>query len=234
MARLPRVVAPGLPHHVTQRGNRRQQTFFSDEDYTEYLRLLSHACRVCGTQVLAYCLMPNHVHLILVPADEFGLRDTLGEAHRRYTRLINFREGWRGHLWQERFHSFVMDEPHLLAAARYIERNPVRAHLCANPQDWLWSSARAHLAGRDDLLVTVRPLLQLAPDWLAFVEDADPPKFAELVHSHASTGRPLGSNSFIEGLEQRLHRPLKKQKPGRKPREVDTQTDDLFEAVKRN
>jgi putative transposase len=125
MARLPRVVAPGLPHHVTQRGNRRQQTFFSDEDYVEYRRLLAESCRSCGTDVLAYCLMPNYVHLILVPADEFGLRDALGEAHRRYTRMVNFREGWKGHLWQECFHSFVMDERHLLAAARYVERNPV-------------------------------------------------------------------------------------------------------------
>jgi putative transposase len=131
MSRLPRVVAPGLPHHVTQRANRRQQTFFMDQDYAEYCDLLADFCRRCGTRVLAYRLMPNHVHLIMVPADEFGLRDALGEAHRRYTRMINFRDGWRGHLWQERFHSFVMDEQHLLAAVRYVERNPVRARLCA-------------------------------------------------------------------------------------------------------
>nr|WP_245232789.1 transposase [Thiorhodococcus minor] len=107
MARLPRAVVPGLPHHVTQRGNRRQQTFLCDDDYAEYRRLLSSSCRACGTSVLAYCLMPNHVHLILVPADELGLRDALGEAHRRYTRRINFREGWRGHHWRERFHSLA-------------------------------------------------------------------------------------------------------------------------------
>ncbi|WP_223296636.1 transposase [Thiorhodovibrio frisius] len=148
MARLPRVVVPGLPHHVTQRGNRRQQTFFSDDDYTEYRRLLSLSCRACETRVLAYCFMPNHVHLILVPATEFGLRDALGEAHRRYTRMINFRQGWRGHLWQGWFHSFVMDERHLIAAARYVELNPVRARLCQRPEDWEWSSAQAHLFPR--------------------------------------------------------------------------------------
>ncbi len=119
MTRLPRVVVPGLPHHVTPRGNRRQRTMFRDEDYAEYRRLLSAYCRSSGTQVLAYCLMPNHVHLILVPAEELGLRDTLAEADRQYTRMINFREGWRGHLWQERFHSFVMNEQHLFVAARY-------------------------------------------------------------------------------------------------------------------
>ena len=229
MARLPRVVAPGLPHHVTQRGNRRQQTFFNDGDYVEYLRLLSLSCRSFGTEVLAYCLMPNHVHLVLVPGDEFGLRDALAEAHHQYTRFVNFREGWRGHLWQERFHSFVMDERHLLAAARYVERNPVRARLCATPQDWPWSSARAHLACKDDSLVSVRPLLELIPHWDAFVGQTDAADFGELLHAHASTGRPLGPDSFVELLERRLGRSLKRRKPGPKPRERDGETRDLFE-----
>ncbi len=234
MARLPRVVVPGLPHHVTQRGNRRQQTFFGDEDYAAYRRLLSSSCRACGTQVLVYCLMPNHVHLILVPADEFGLRDALGEAHRRYTRMINVREGWRGHLWQERFHSFVMDERHLIAAARYVELNPVRARLCARPQDWPWSSARAHLAGADDELVSVRPLLELISDWDRFIGEPDAPDIADLLHAHAGTGRPLGPDSFVEALEQRLGRPLKRQKPGPKPPRRDSHTWDLFELPERN
>lgn len=228
MARLPRVVAPGLPHHVTQRGNRRQQTFFKDEDYAEYRGLLADSCRSCGTQVLSYCLMPNHVHLVTVPADEFGLRDALGEAHRRYTRMVNFREGWKGHLWQERFHSFVMDERHLLAAARYVERNPVRARLCARPQDWPWSSAAAHLAGHDDSLVTVRPLLESVPDWEAFIGGTDDEKLDQLLRGHASTGRPLGTDAFVASLERRLARSLKRKKPGPKTRELDRYTGDLF------
>ena len=93
--------------------------------------------------------MPNHVHLVLGPNHEDGLRATLGEAHRKYTRTINFREGWRGHLWQERFHSFLMDEDHLIAAVKYIELIPVVAKLCTRPEDWKWSSAKAHLRGRD-------------------------------------------------------------------------------------
>ncbi len=213
MARLPRVVAPGLARDVTQRGNRRQRTFFKDEDYAEYCGLLADPCRSCATQVLAYCLMRNHVHLIMVPADEFGLRDALGEAHRRYTRMVNFREGWKGHLWQERFHSFVvddfvMDERHLLAAARYVERNPVRARLCASPQDWPWSSAAAHLAGRDDSLVTVRPLLELVDDWEAFIGGSDDDRLNDLLCGHASTGRPFGTDAFVESLERSLARPL--------------------------
>ncbi len=133
-----------MPHHVTQRGNRRQQTFFNDGDYRQYLDLMQHWCLQHQVAIWAYCLMPNHVHLILVPPSEESLCRAVGEAHRRYTRHINFREGWRGHLWQGRFASFVMDEPYLLAAARYVERNPVRARLVSQAADWPWSSAAAH------------------------------------------------------------------------------------------
>ncbi len=111
MARLARVVVPGVAHHVTQRGNRRQVTFFNDDDYVEYLSLLGEWCGRCAVEVWAYCLMPNHVHLIVVPDSEDGLRRALGETHRRYTRRINFREGWRGYLWQGRFGSFAMGIP---------------------------------------------------------------------------------------------------------------------------
>ena len=98
MARLARVVAAGIPHLVTQRGNRGQKVFFGDDDYTLYKSLLTEGCRAAGTEVWAYCLMPDRVHLILVPSDEDGLRAALGEAHRRYTRHINLRKGWRGYL----------------------------------------------------------------------------------------------------------------------------------------
>ena len=165
MARLARVVIPGLPHHITQRGNRRQQTFFNEGDYAAYLELMTEWCREQGVEIWSYCLMPNHTHSIAVPSSEDGLRWAIGETHRRYTRRINFREKWRGYLWQGRFASFVMDEPYLLAAARYIELNPVRARLVSKAEDWPWSSARAHLAGQDDPLVKVGPLLAMIGDW---------------------------------------------------------------------
>lgn len=158
-----------MPHHVTQRGNRRQQVFFGDDDYEAYRTLLAEGCRAVGVAIWAYCLMPNHVHLILVPRDPDGLRAALGEAHRRYSRLISFREGWRGYLWQGRFASFPMDESYLLGCARYVEHNPLRAKLVRRAGDWRWSSARAHLAGSDDGCVAVRPLLDLAPDWPGFL-----------------------------------------------------------------
>lgn len=221
MARLARVVAPGLPHHVTQRGNRGQTVFFSDDDYAAYKALVAEQCAAAGVAVWAYCLMPNHVHLILVPRDEDGLRRALGEAHRRYTRRVNIREGWRGYLWQGRFSSFVMDEAHLLTAARYVELNPVRAGLVKQARAWAWSSARAHLAGRDDGLVAVAPLLELAGDWRAFLRAAPGTKELDAIHRSERTGRPLGSEGFLESLEAQLDRPLKKGKPGRKPSKTD-------------
>jgi putative transposase len=218
MARLARVVAAGLPHHVTQRGNRCQQVFFGDDDYEAYRTLLAEGCSAAGVAIWAYCLMPNHVHLILVPSDADGLRAALGEAHRRYTRQVNFREGWRGYLWQGRFASFPMDETYLLAAARYVELNPVRAKLARRARDWRWSSARAHLAGRDDDLVQVKPLLDLAPDWPAFLRQGLSDDERDAIRAGERTGRPLGSPAFVARLEKRLGRVLARQKPGPKPK----------------
>ncbi len=217
MARIARVIAPGFPHHLTQRGNRRQQTFFCDDDYQSYLQLMAEWCRKCGVEIWAWCLMPNHIHLIAVPDREESLARAIGEAHRRYTRRINFREGWRGHLWQERFASFPMDEKYLLAAACYVEMNPVQAGLAENPWDYPWSSARAHLEGKDDILVKVDPLLEIAGDWRNFLSAASEAD-AESFRKHERTGRPLGRESFVEELEAALNRPLRPQKPGPKRR----------------
>jgi len=211
-------VVPGLPHHITQRGNRRQQTFFRDEDYVAYLELMAQWCGEHGVEIWAYCLMPNHVHLIAVPQSEDGLRRAIGEAHRRYTRRINFREKWRGYLWQGRFASFVMDEPYLLAAARYVEWNPVRASLVADTAEWPWSSARAHLSGRDDRLVKVDPMLAMIHDWRAFLDSAIPEGQLRALRDHGRTGRPLGDAMFIERLEKLVGRVLRPRKPGRKPK----------------
>ena len=218
MARVARIVIPGLPHHITQRGNRRQQTFFNQEDYAAYLELMSEWCRDQGVEIWSYCLMPNHAHLIAVPSTEDGLRWAVGEAHRRYTRRINFREKWRGYLWQGRFASFVMDEPYLLAAARYIELNPVRAGLVAKAEDWPWSSARAHLAGRDDQLATVAPLLAMIGDWCGFLNSAMPEEELRDIRQHSRTGRPLGDEAFLDRLDGMVGRLLKPQKRGRKPK----------------
>jgi len=214
MARLARVVVPGMPHHVTQRGNRRQPTFFCEEDYAAYVELMGQWCNERGVDVWAYCLMPNHVHLIVVPQSEESLRLAIGEAHRRYTRRVNFREGWRGHLWQGRFASFVMDEPYLLAAARYVELNPVRAKLVVAPGEYPWSSARAHLKGKDDGLVRVAPLLEIAGSWRRLLTSAVSEEQLKEFREHERTGRVLGDEAFQQRLEQELGRVLRRQKPG--------------------
>ena len=217
MARMARVVVPGYPHHIIQRGNRRQKTFFCEDDYRNYIDLVSEYAGLTGTEVWAYCLMPNHVHLVMVPITEDGLRATLGEAHRRYTRYINIREGWRGHLWQERFHSFSMDEDYLLAAVRYVERNPVIAKLCRRPEDWKWSSALAHIRGEDDALVRVEPMLDRIDRWSAYLAEAGESNEETLIEQHARSGRPLGSPIFVRKLEIITGEDLAPKRPGRKP-----------------
>jgi len=215
MSRIARVVASGYPHHITQRGNRRQETFFCDEDYRLYMRLMGEWCSIHRIAVWAYCLMPNHVHLIVVPETEDGLRLAIGEAHRRYTRHINFRENWRGHLWQGRFSSFVMDEKYLLAAARYVELDPLRARLVADPASYPWSSARAHIRGTDDGLVSAEPLLKLVEDWKSFLTGGLREEEYKELRRHERTGRPLGNMKFTEMLERGLGRILIPKKGGR-------------------
>ena len=216
MARLARVVVPGYPHHITQRGNRRLPTFFSDDDYEAYLALMAEQCAACGVAIWAWCLMPNHVHLVAVPETAEALARAVGEAHRRYTRRINFREGWRGYLWQGRFGSFVMQRRHTLAAVRYVERNPVRAGLVRRAWRWPWSSARAHVEGRGDALVGPGgPLVAEVNDWRAFLAAAEDEATVEALRRHGRTGRPWGDLAFLRRLERRLDRRLVPGTPGR-------------------
>ena len=228
MARLPRIVIPGVPHHVAQRGNRRLPVFFSDDDRREYLRLVAVAAEASGARCLAWCLMDNHVHLIFVPAHEDGLRATLGEAHRRYTRMINLREGWRGHLFEGRFASYPMDDAHLMAAVRYVELNPVAAAMAERAEDWRWSSARSHMRGRrakDDPLTDVPALAGHVPNWRAMRRRGfeaggagdDGEAVAEAIEARLRTGRPLAAAEWIARHEEALGRALARRKPGPKP-----------------
>lgn len=215
MARLARIVIPGLPHHVTQRGNRREAIFFEDGDHEIYLDLLAEQTRKAGVAVWAYCLMPNHVHLILRPTRATDLGHAVGEAHRRYTNFINARGRWTGHLFQSRFASVVLDDLHLIRAVRYVSLNPVRARLVARPEDWKWSSVRAHLKGVDDALVSVRPVLDRIPHLKGLLEPDADEDFSDLRRSE-TTGRPLGAPEFVEGLEKILGRKIARRAPGRK------------------
>ena len=136
MPRMARLVVPGFPHHITQRGGRKQRTFFEESDYAAYIRKLRGRLVEVEISIWAYCLMPNHVHFVAVPRAEDALSRLFGHVHAQYARRINKARDWQGHLWQERFHSVVLDESHLMAAVRYVELNPVRAGLSVAPQDW--------------------------------------------------------------------------------------------------
>ena len=231
MARLARIVIPDVPHHITQRGNRRLPIFFSDDDRSAYLELVAGACANNGTRCLAWCLMDNHVHLILVPCSADGLRSTLAEAHRRYTRRINFREGWRGYLFQGRFASYPMHESHLVAAVRYVENNPVAARMVERAEDWRWSSARSHVAGKrvaGDQLTDVAALGRHLRNWRAMLrhgaELADTggegEALAEAIEARLRTGRPLGPEEWIARQEAETGRPLSPRKRGPKPKKA--------------
>lgn len=159
--------------------------------------------------------MPNHVHLIAVPESESSLAHGIGEAHRRYTRYINFKKGWKGYLWQGRFASFPMDEQYLLNSVRYVELNPVRAKLVERAEDYRWSSARPHLTGRDDMLVKVKPMLDRVDNWSELLASGDQSIFDDL-RMHERTGRPLGDLSFIERMSLPAGRELGRKKPGPK------------------
>ena len=220
MPRAARIVVPHHPHHVTQRGSRNQQVFFDDGDYRQYRSELAEQCAKASVQVWAYCLMPNHVHLILTPEESDGLRRAVSQTHRRYARRINKRNDWRGHLWQERFFSVVMDEAHLLTAARYVALNPVRAGLVERAEEWPWSSLAAHRDGIADGLVSAGALARRIDDWDDFLRQGESAEAIARLRRQSLSGRPLGDEDFLDDLEAKLGRGLRRAKPGPKARAI--------------
>lgn len=218
MARIARLVIPNFPHHIIQRGNRRQVVFFRDVDKQTYIELLKFHSKKAGMAIWAYCLMTNHVHLIAVPKTKESLAKAVGEAHRRYTSMINLRENWKGYLWQGRFISYPLDEKYLYAAVRYVEQNPVRAGLVEKAEDYRWSSAKAHVMGEYDSLLSTNYLLSEIKDWAAYLREENTEAEKKLLRLHARTGRPLGDEKFIAQLEALTGRILKRRKPGPKER----------------
>ncbi|MCP4642701.1 MAG: transposase [bacterium] len=219
MSRVARVVVPGFPHHVTQRGNRRADVFEVDADREAYLRFVKRYASRHGLAVWAYCLMTNHVHLVVVPSREDSLGLALRDAHTVYAMHFNTRTELSGHVWQGRFHSCPMDEPHLWAAVRYVERNPVRAGLVDRAEDYRWSSASAHCDLRKDPLLSDNfPPPGVVEDWKKWLSDGDDDEAVGRVRAHTHTGRPCGSPVFLDQLESLLQRVLRPKKRGRKPK----------------
>ena len=220
MARIARVVVPGLPHHITQRGVRKMPVFFSDDDRRAYLHFLCEQGKRFGVQYIAWCLMDNHIHLIAVPESESSLAKGIGEAHKRYSRMVNFREGWRGYLFQGRFFSCPMQGVYAIAAIRYVLRNPVRAGICHSPWEYDWSSAQWMIGLRDvDPLACNSPLLKEVDDWKTLLETES--SNTEVVRRHTRTGRPLCTDSFLEHLEAVTGRTLRLRRAGRKSKKKD-------------
>jgi len=219
MARLARFIVPGIPHHVTQRGNGRQQTFFCDADYMAYRDLLAEHCAAQGVAVWSWVLMPNHVHLILVPETPDSLRAALAKVHRAYAGMIHARERRTGHFWQGRFGCVAMDEAHTLAALRYVALNPVRARLAARAQDWQWSSVHALLdPDRGDGITQTAPVLERVPDFAAVLRAGEDEAATKALRQSESTGRPAGSPRFLAEVEASLGRDPRPAKRGRRPR----------------
>ena len=214
MPRFQRLVVEGFPHHVTQRGVRRQQTFFGDRDYRAYLEIVRNQLGESQISVLAYCLMPNHVHFVVIPHTQRALSKFFCEVHKRYARRTNALNDWKGHLWQQRFFSVVMDEAHCAAAMRYVELNPVRARLVERASDWPWSSARANLGDVTDDLVDSDRRHAIVSNWADFLADRPTEKELDFIRRQTGTGRPEGDKAFLDYLEQRTGRRLRRRKPG--------------------
>ncbi len=220
MARMKRIVVPGYPHHVVQRGVRSLDIFFHDDDRVEYLRLLREQGERFGVTFLSYCLMTNHVHLLAVPEKPDGLARAIGEAHRRYTRMINLREDVRGFLFQGRFSSCpVASDEYLIAAVQYIERNPVKAKIVNIPWAYPWSSA-AYRCGlvRHDPLVRANSFLPTSTDWKKILS-ADTSMHDELERKNR-TGRPFGADQFYSVVEKITGRDVRPGIPGRPPKKT--------------
>lgn len=219
MVRMARVVVPGVPHHVTQRGSRRQRTFFSDEDYQDYLALLREWAPRSDLRVWAHCLMPNHVHLIVVPGTSSALAACMSQVHRRHAVRINERNGWKGHLWQERFCSVPMDDRHTHVAARYVVMNPVRAGLVGAPEEWRYSSLLSHLGRAQDGLIANDAFDGLLIDWRALSSGDEDMEAVDLLRANTRTGRPVGDQSFISRMESVTGRSLSRPRLGRPRKE---------------
>jgi len=219
MPRQARVVFPNIPHHIIQRGNRREDVFFSDNDRKQYLEWLKEYCKEHKVEILAYCLMTNHIHLIAVPTTEDGLQKVLKPLHMRYAQKINRERGWKGHFWQGRYFSSPLDGEYLLFATRYIERNPIRVKKVRKAENYKWSSARGHCGtAQDDILTKKMKWLNKyegIDNWRQWLSIKEEKEKTDLIRRNTEKGIPTGSGRFIRRLEKLADRVLEYRPIGR-------------------
>ncbi|WP_024955494.1 transposase [Sulfurospirillum arcachonense] len=214
MARIKRIVIPNIPHHVTQRGVRSMNIFFKDEDYTYYKQLLLSQCQLYDLEVISYCLMTNHIHLIVIPKSRESLSKAIGETHRLYTRKINFEQKVKGHLFQERFYSTPLDAEHLLHALRYVEQNPVKAYMVKYAWDYKYSSARHRLdLKKENELLSDYEAIDNITNYKEFLQQNIQTKF---IQEKTRTGKPCGNEEFYDKIQLLTGVDYKKKKTGPK------------------
>lgn len=221
MPRKARIVAVGHAHHITQRGNYRQTIFTNDAEYSFYLRLLNEYSKNYNLCMLAYCLMPNHVHFVAIPQKEYSLARTFNTCHMRYSQYVNKKNKMTGHLWQGRFFSCVLDERYLYAVVRYIENNPVRAKLVKYPGDWDWSSAKMHLNKETSVLglEDINKYMDVR-NWKEYLLQKEDASVITQVRSNTLSGKPLGDDTFITKLEKFFGITIKSLPRGRPKKKV--------------
>lgn len=218
MARQARIVLPNTLHHITQRGNRGDNVFLQKEDYRTYLDILKEQCDRFNVSIYSYCLLPNQIHLILEPKEAELMARAVGETHRRYTNHVNARENWSGHLFQNRFFSYAMDEQHGLRAARFIESLPVTLKIAPKPENYLWSSAKSRIKIASNNFLKNFQSFHSVQNWESYLARPMDPKEMNQIQLHLQTGRPRGSDLFLDNIEREIDRPVRPQKRGRKPK----------------
>ncbi len=216
MPRIARIVALEYPHHITQRGNYRQKVFTQDSEYNTYLKWLGEYANKYKLDILAYCLMPNHVHFVAIPHKSDSLARTFNTCHMRYSQYFNKKNHLVGHLWQGRFYSCVLDDNHLYATIRYIENNPVRAKLVKKAWDWNWSSARAHL-NKEKSVISLKDIAEYmeVDKWAAYLQEKEDESIITEIRLKTLNGKPLGNNQFIQKLEKLFGKSLRTLPRGR-------------------
>ncbi len=217
MARKARIVSIGTPHHITQRGNYKRCIFENREDYIQYSKWIEEYRIKNNLSILSYCLMPNHVHFIVIPGSYIGLSKLFSVAHMRYSQYINKRKNEVGHLWQGRFYSMPLSKSHLLDCIKYVEKNAERAKLVKSPEDWEWSSAFDHIKGSANRLITVEDISSYfeIDDWSLYLSGDIDREIIENIKFKTYAGLPLGDDKFIKNLEKELGRKLIPCKRGR-------------------
>lgn len=224
MARQARIVIPNTAHHIMQRGIEGAPVFFKKEHFQHYLNLLEKNLKASSMDFLGYCLLPNQIHLIVTPKKSEDLARIIGETHRLYTKNINEEMKRSGPLFQNRFFSYAMDEQNSLRSARYVETMPVTTKITDDPVRYLWSSAKYRIKVKENSLLKPFNSFHSVHNWSDYLERPMDIDEIKTINLHLQTGRPRGSDMFLDNIESQIGRPVRPQKRGRKPKQ-ETQSE---------